>query len=337
MADDQESTSSDVHLLIRDCTEGRLFPLASCKLWKMGRSQQCTIVINDTTISRTHAMIQCTESDEYYLIDMGSRNGTFLNERRVSTPALLHDNDLISLGETVVVFQNPRQLPRGATPAPTNRFEATKVLFTRSLISALVVDIRSYTVLSQSIDQGVLCQLIGTWFNEADRIMSKYGCSSQKYIGDAVMAVWLHRSQGQELSEIIKILRALSDFAEVTATLQQRFGLPEAVRIGAGLNTGAASIGNPGTAQVMDFTALGETVNAAFRLETASKELKADVVLGESTFDYLKALPQSIPNFHHSEVHLKGYASPSKTWSTTFARLAGFLQAVEQQPTKNQS
>src|SRR6185503_1828285 len=110
-----------------------------------------------------------------------------------------------------------------------------------------VVDIRSYTALSQSIDQAVLCQMIGTWFNEADAIMRRYGCSGQKYIGDAVMAIWMHRTQGQEGLEILRILRALSEFAKSTNSLSQRFGLPNEVRIGAGLNTGTAAVGNSGT------------------------------------------------------------------------------------------
>ncbi len=332
--EDQESPPSDVRLVIRDCSEGRLFPLVSAKLWKMGRSEQCSIVINDTTISRTHAMIQCTDADEYYLVDMGSRNGTFVNERRVSIPVLLRNGDRISLGQTVILFQNPNQVPRGATPVSSGHIDVTKVLFTRSLITVLVVDIRSYTVLSQSIDQGVLCQMIGTWFNEADSIMRKYGCAAQKYIGDAVMAMWLHRSQGQEGAEIIKILRALSEFAKFTTTLRERFELPNEVRIGAGLNTGTAAVGNPGSAQVMDFTALGDTVNAAFRLETASKELKADVVLGQPTFDYIKTLPASATRFQGAEVQLKGYANPSKTWSTSFVGLGGFLEASDGPPTR---
>jgi adenylate cyclase len=327
--EDQETTLPEVHLVIKDCPEGRPFSLTASKLWKMGRSEQCSIVINDTTISRAHAMIQCTDANEYYLVDMGSRNGTFVNGRRVSTPVLLHHDDQISLGETVVLFRNPNQVARGATPIASAPIDVTRALFTRYLISALVVDIRSYTVLSQSVDEAVLCQLIGTWFNEADTIMRKNGCSGQKYIGDAVMAMWLHRTKGQEAAEIIKILEALSEFARFTATLSQRFGLPSEVRIGAGMNTGTAAVGNPGTAQVMDFTALGDTVNAAFRLESASKDLKADVVLGQNTFDYIKALPPAESHFKGGEVQLKGYAGPSKTWSTSFAGLAGFLRAVD--------
>ena len=324
-----DATVTDTHLVIRDCSESRQFPLTASKLWKLGRSEHCAIVINDQAISRTHAMIQCTDSDEYYLVDMGSRNGTFVNGRRVSTPVLLRNEDVISLGQTTILFRNPNEVARGATPVPSARSQVTKVLFTKCLISTLVVDIRSYTALSQSVDQAVLCQVIGTWFNEADTILRRCGCSGQKYIGDAVMAIWLHRAREQEGAEILRILRALSEFAKSTTSLSQRFGLPNEVRIGAGLNTGTAAVGNPGTEQVMDFTALGDTVNAAFRLESASKELKADLVLGQNTFDYIQAVPECAAYFHGGEAQLKGYESPSKTWSTSFARLSEFLQSVE--------
>jgi adenylate cyclase len=298
----------------------------------LGRSELCAIVINDQAISRTHAMIQCTDSDEYYLVDMGSRNGTFVNGRRVSTPVLLRNEDVVSLGQTTILFQNSKEVARGVTPVPGAISPVTKVLFTKCLITALVVDIRSYTALSQSLDQEVLCQVIGSWFNEADTILRKCGCSGQKYIGDAVMAIWLHRARGQEGAEILRILRALSEFAKSTASLSQRFELPKEVRIGAGLNTGTAAVGNPGTEQVMDFTALGDTVNAAFRLESASKELKVDVVLGQNTFNYIQAVPDCTTYFQGGEAHLKGYERPSKTWSTSFARLSDFLQGVDGPP-----
>lgn len=326
-----EITFPGAYLVIREHSEGegRQFPLISSRLWKLGRSEHCAIVINDTTISRAHAMIQCTDADEYYLIDMGSRNGSFVNERRVSTPVRLRSGDLISVGQASLLFQNPSEASRGTTPVPTGSAAVTQILFTNCLTSVLVVDIRAYTALSQGIDQSVLCQVMGSWFNAADRILQNYGCVGQKYIGDAVMGLWLHRAKGQEGFEILRILHALAEFQEATTGLTKRFDLPWEIRIGAGLNTGSAAVGNPGTHQVMDFTALGDTVNAAFRLESASKELGTDVVLGDQTFNYIRTLPACAERFHGCDVLLKGYAAPTKTWSTSFSELRGCLHTLD--------
>jgi adenylate cyclase len=265
---------------------------------------------------------------EYCFIDMGSRNGSFVNDRRVSTPVVLRNGDRITLGKTSMVFRDPSGVPRGSTPAQLEA--ATQVFFTQCLVSILVVDIRDYTALAKAIDQSVLCQVVGSWFGEANRIMHKYGSSAQKYIGDAVMALWVHGIKGQEQQEILQVLHALSEFAEITAGLRERFGLASELRIGAGLNTGSAAVGNPGTHQVMDFTAVGVTVNAAFRLETATKELASDVVLGKNTFEYLRPLPASTQAFVAAQVKLKGYDAPADTRSTSFARLGEFLRKIDE-------
>jgi adenylate cyclase len=121
---------------------------------------------------------------------------------------------------------------------------------------------------------------------------------------------------------------------EATAGLRERFRLPSELRVGAGLNTGSAAVGNPGTHQVMDFTALGDSVNVAFRMETATKELGADVVLGKNTFDYLRPLPASTRDFDTAEVKLKGYDVAVQTWSTSFVRLGEFLTKLDDDPNR---
>ena len=275
-------------------------------------------------------MIQHTDLGEYCFIDMGSRNGSFVNDRRVSTPVVLRSGDRISLGKTRIIFQDPAGVPQ--VSAPPQMEGVTQVFFSHCLVSVLVVDIRDYTGLTRSIDQSVLCQVIGSWFGEADRIMHQYGSSAQKYIGDAVMAIWVHRTHGQEQREILRSLCALTEFAEATASLSRRFGLPAELRIGAGLNTGSAAVGNPGTHQVMDFTALGDSVNAAFRLETATKELGTDLALGKNTFGYLLPLPTSEQYFAAAEVQLKGYDTAAQTRSISFARLGEFLKKLAADP-----
>jgi adenylate cyclase len=97
------------------------------------------------------------------------------------------------------------------------------------------------------------------------------------------------------------------------------------VRIGAGVNTGLASLGNTGAGGASDFTAIGDSVNVAFRLESATKELGADLVLGTSTFDYLSPWPSAVTHFRTAEANLKGYDAPVKTWHISFALLSEFL------------
>jgi adenylate cyclase len=327
-----QPTPPSPHLILEDPGGNREISLDAGGVWKLGRSDKCEIAIRDEMISRTHAMIQRTDIGEYCFIDMGSRNGSFVNDRRVSTPVVLRNGDRISLGKTRMIFGDPAGVPRGSTPVQMGGI--TQVFFAQCLVSVLVVDIRDYTGLTRSIDQSVLCQVVGSWFGEADRIMRRYGSSAQKYIGDAVMALWLHRTNGQEQREILQSLLALKEFAEATAALRPRFGLPAELLIGAGLNTGPAAVGNPGTHQVMDFTALGDSVNAAFRLETATKELGTDVVLGKNTFNYLRPLPAAIQYFSGAEVELKGYDVAAQTWSISFAQLREFLGKLPSDPNR---
>jgi adenylate cyclase len=327
-----QSTPPLAHLVLEAPGENREISLDAVDVWKLGRSDKCEIVIQDEMISRTHAMIQRTDIGEYCFIDMGSRNGSFVNDRRVSIPVLLRSGDRISIGQTRIIFQDPSGVPRGSTPLQTGGI--TQVFFAQRLVSVLVVDIRDYTGLTRAIDQSVLCQVVGSWFGEADHIMRRYGSSAQKYIGDAVMALWLHQTHGQEQREILQSLSAVAEFAEATARLRQRFGLPAELLIGAGLNTGSAAVGNPGTRQVMDFTALGDSVNAAFRLETATKELGADILLGKNTFNYLRPLPASTQYFAAADINLKGYDVAAQTWSITFAQLGEFLKKVADDPNR---
>ena len=301
-------------------------PLDSGDVWKLGRSPKCNIELKDNTISRTHAMIQRAETGEFYFIDLGSQNGSFVNDRRVSTPVALADKDRISVGRTVIIFRNPQQTELNRPPSLAD-IGSTRQIFAQRLVTVLVMDIRNYTELTNTIAQSVLCQMIGNWFREAERIMQKYGSNVQKYIGDAVMALWVHEAVGQERQDVLKVLQALKEFAELNAQLTERFELPQQLRTGAGVNTGAAAVGSPGTGEL---TALGDTVNAAFRLEKGTKDLKTDVLVGQVTFDCLRHLREAVAYFEPHEIELKGYTTPVKTWATSFPKLTQFLQEVVQ-------
>jgi adenylate cyclase len=200
----------------------------------------------------------------------------------------------------------------------TGRNAPTTALHMHSLATIVVVDIRDFTPLARTVSEAVLSQTIGTWFLRTGKIAQAHGSWAQKYIGDAVMAVWVHDHAPDLAADVRRALRAVSQMGAATAEISRTLPLPGPLRIGAGINTGPAILG--GT----DYTAIGDTVNAAFRLEAATKALGLNVALGPRTAAEL-GLEGQAP-FVEREVELKGYEAPSKAWAISFEDLEVYLR-----------
>jgi adenylate cyclase len=300
--------------------------------WSIGRSADNTLVCEDKAVSRRHAVVQQLQPGKFYFIDLGSRNGSSVNGRRITMPLELRDGDTVTCGGTRLTFHDRSE--GSAAEAPVETDGATVVLYSRRVITVLVVDIRDFTPLTQKLDEAVLAQTIGTWFRQSGTILRHHGASGDKYIGDAVMAVWTHSSENPTAAQIYPILQALSEIEAFTRTLHQQFPLPAPMRVGAGINTGLSIVSNTGPQENPDFSPLGDTVNAAFRLETATKKSGFDLALGRTTMECLNGQagpsPHSAQNWeHHFEkksVELKGYDKAVEAWFTSFDKLQDFLR-----------
>lgn len=322
------------HLILYTETGKRYLALGGSNCWTIGRSDDNNFVLPDRWISRNHAMLQCMDNGEFYLIDLGSRNGSFVNGRRVSVPVTLKNADRLTFGQTELEFFCP---PTASTESgfaipdgDAQDFTATATLHVRRLISVLVIDIRDFTVMTRQLDEKVLSEVIGTWFRRAGDIIREYGSWVDKYIGDAVMAVWIHGPEGVSRDESIRIMRAISALHKMTSQLHRQYPLPFPLRIGAGLNTGYAMVGNAGTGDRPDYTALGDTVNAAFRFETSTKSLKLDVAIGETFYEQLATFNGDDHLFTPYVVNMKGYENPIATHAGTFENIDQFLQRIDE-------
>lgn len=323
--------TSGPYVLLNTESGTRQLSLAGNNCWTVGRSDDNNLVLPDRWISRNHAMIQAMETGEFYLIDLGSRNGSFVNGRRVSVPVTLRDADQITFGQTELQFFCPREPgAQGEHEEPNRELTATATLHLRRLISVVVVDIRDFTVMTRQIDETILSEAIGTWFRCAGEIIGRYGSRVDKYIGDAVMAVWIHGEETVDPQELLNILQAINALAKMTTQLHKQFPLPFPLRIGAGLNTGHAMVGNTGTGDRPDYTAIGDTVNSAFRFESSTKQLGLDVALGETTYEYLAQMQHVKGLFHRYTVDMKGYDNPIVTHATTFSDLERFINLQSQ-------
>ena len=297
---------------------GRRFPLNAGQSWTIGRGDGCAVALDSRSVSRLHALIQRRDGGDYSLVDLGSRNGCFVNSQRVSLPRILGDGDRLAFGDQELLFRTAR--PRPSAPAPpgaSTREETTAAIHLQSLATILVVDLRDFSRLTRAVPEAVLAQTVGTWFLHVGQIAGRQGSWARKYIGDAVMAVWLHDDPARLAADIARALRAVDEIQLATAGIHNQLPLPAPLRIGAGINTGTVIAGGG------DNTALGEPVNAAFRLENATKELGMGVVLGDRTYSELR-VPGDSP-FVRREVELKGYESPRTVWAISFEKLHGFL------------
>ncbi|MGD2181525.1 adenylate/guanylate cyclase domain-containing protein [Lusitaniella coriacea LEGE 07167] len=310
------------YLILRTANGNRYLPLVGSNCWTVGRSDDNNFVIPDQWISRNHAMLQCTETGEFYLIDLGSRNGTFVNGRRVNIPVTLRNTDHLTFGQTELEFHcPPRDYPANSNSSTSERETLTSTLHVRRLMSVVVVDIRNFTGLTQQLDEKTLSAMIGNWFRQAGEIIRESGSWVDKYIGDAVMAIWFHGETAVSNQEVLDIFQAVSNLNKMTASLSRQYPLPFDLRIGAGINTGYAMVGNTGSGDRPDYTAIGDTVNAAFRLESCTKRIGKDIALGQSTYGYLKNLDEAQKRFQPFTVDLKGYENPVETYGASFEEL----------------
>jgi adenylate cyclase len=305
--------------LIAEST-GRRFPLGEGQSWAIGRGNGCAVTLESRSVSRLHALIQRRDAGDLALVDLGSRNGSFVNGNRVSFPVSLEDQDKLLFGDQPLTFRNPaRSEPVPVASAVDLRNEPTNALHTHSLTTILVVDIRDFTALARTLPVPLLSQTIGTWFLRSGQIAQRLGSWAQKYSGDAVMAVWVHDRAESVGADVLRVLRAASEIDAATAEISHALALPAPLRIGAGVNTGPAILG--GT----DFTALGDTVNAAFRLESATKGLGLSVALGERTHNELAIQARNC--FVRRDVELKGYDGARIAWAISFEALREMLRS----------
>jgi DNA-binding winged helix-turn-helix (wHTH) protein len=87
--------------------------------WKIGRAPDCPIRLDVETVSRHHAVLRASE-DEASIEDLGSKNGSFLRNRRLTQPALLSDGDVIEIGSVRLVFRAFNRLTATDTYTPRN-------------------------------------------------------------------------------------------------------------------------------------------------------------------------------------------------------------------------
>ncbi|OHD07012.1 MAG: hypothetical protein A2086_00435 [Spirochaetes bacterium GWD1_27_9] len=155
-------------------------------------------------------------------------------------------------------------------------------------ITVLFSDIRSFTTISESMSPENLVDSLNRYFTIMVDIIYKRRGIIDKYIGDAIMAVFgAPKEYGDDVQQAvlsgIEMLENLDKFNQ-----QQRDRGFKEFNIGIGINYGPVTVGNIGTVQKMDYTVIGDAVNLASRLEGLTKEYHTKLIISEGTFAAVK-------------------------------------------------
>jgi adenylate cyclase len=157
----------------------------------------------------------------------------------------------------------------------------------------LFTDVRGFTSLSETLEPEQVTEIMNKALTIQANAVKEYGGMVDKYIGDAMMAIFnapidLKQHETKAIQTALKIKQ---DMAEADLGIE----------IGIGINTGEAVIGNMGSDTRFDYSAIGDAVNLAARLESSTKEVGEDIVIG-----YTTAMNSDIPTRYLDPIKVKG-------------------------------
>jgi len=163
-------------------------------------------------------------------------------------------------------------------------------------MTLLFCDVRGFTTISEQFDAIGLTSLINKLLTPLTNVILARQGTVDKYMGDCIMAFWNaplddenHAYNGcVSALAMLAEMQPLNDRLEIEAAEEGRKHIP--LKVGLGLNSGPAVVGNMGSDQRFDYSVLGDTVNLAARLEGQSKSYGVNIVIGEKTEVQVKGL-----------------------------------------------
>ncbi|MBE7712548.1 MAG: adenylate/guanylate cyclase domain-containing protein [Cyanobacteria bacterium SIG26] len=175
----------------------------------------------------------------------------------------------------------------------------------RATVTVLFSDIRGFTSLSEKMSAEEVSMILNEYFAEMEPIITKYNGVINKFIGDAVMAIF--GEPIQDLNHAQNAVKCAYEMLKKVEYLRDKWlfeGKPK-IEIGVGINTGEVFIGNIGTETRMEYTVIGDTVNLASRIESYNKVYRTNLLVSCSTYEAIADIADVIKI---SEVQIRGKA-----------------------------
>jgi adenylate cyclase len=207
-----------------------------------------------------------------------------------------------------------RYVPASVAEALADSGEEIKLGGDEREISVLFCDIRGFTAWSETVEAEVVIEQLNALLRGLSASVLETGGTLDKYTGDGLMAFW-----GAPLAQPDHADRALQAAINMLGRLDEcnaeraKQGL-KPFAIGIGIHSGTAVVGNIGHEDRLDYTAIGDTVNTAARLEAATKEVGSVLVFSDRTYSELLPTRQRLCR-SAGDVTVKGKAEPISVYA----------------------
>ena len=160
----------------------------------------------------------------------------------------------------------------------------------RAEITALFADIRDFTSISESVEPEEISSILNLYFSEMVPIVKKHHGMINKFMGDAMLAVFGAPIESKDHAK--NAVLCAMEMLEKQRELQQRWKEEgkSNISIGIGISSGIAFVGNIGAEDRLEYTAIGDTVNIASRLESFNKLYNTKLLISAHTYEKVKDL-----------------------------------------------
>ncbi|MFT5466747.1 MAG: adenylate cyclase [Verrucomicrobiales bacterium] len=258
--------------------KGLRAPLAAHTV--IGRSPEADIKVFSSRVSREHCMVR-QQASGFWLYDLGSANGTLLNDREISQPTQLKHGDVIAIADITFRFHVPGE-NNDLSPDSLGSGNAMTIMAVRKTpIIILVADIVNFSGISEKLDERELATVLNDWYDDCRRIIDGRGGVIDKFMGDGMFAYWKTTTpvlRAEAISAAKELVRP-EKWSEATQQLLADRGI--SISCGIGLHIGEAAVGSVARGTR---TALGDAVNIAFRIESMTRPIGRPVLASGDFF-----------------------------------------------------
>lgn len=236
--------------------------------FSIGRTPNNTYVIPNEDVSRCHALVQARAEGEFWLTDLNSRNGVFLNRRPLQQSKRLNPGDVFQVANCQFVFHTLEELREVTTDAGATT-DVTRIQPRTLQTWLLIIDIINSVQQAQTHAPHVWTAQVGAWIGECRAVVENNGGAINHFLGDGFISYWnTERTSAGQVAAAVQGLIALQATSHLPFRIIFHYGPVQFV----GLSRGEISL-------------TGAAVNFTFRMEKVASRLGKNVCASKAAID----------------------------------------------------